>query len=62
MINTQLKPTRAEETKGDFIYRIITEKGEYYEGEPVHLYAELEYVGIVMKSLSIMQLHHFIFR
>jgi len=35
----------AEVTQGDFVYRLVTEKEEYTEKEPVVLYAELEYIG-----------------
>ncbi|XEC97275.1 hypothetical protein AB6A23_12400 [Paenibacillus tarimensis] len=35
----------AESTEGDFIYRLVTEKEAYHEGESVKLYAELEYIG-----------------
>ncbi|MED4534259.1 hypothetical protein ABET51_10720 [Metabacillus fastidiosus] len=37
--------TKQEVTEGDFIYRLISEKGEYAENRPVKLYAELEYIG-----------------
>lgn len=37
--------TRKEIIEGDFIYRLVSEKGEYVEKEPVKLYAELEYIG-----------------
>jgi hypothetical protein len=32
-------------TDGDFVYRLVSEKGTYQDGEDVKLYAELEYVG-----------------
>lgn len=35
----------AEETKDDFIYRLVSESGEYPDGEAVKMYAELEYIG-----------------
>ena len=37
--------TKAEVTEGDFIYRLVTEKAEYSENEPIKIYAELEYIG-----------------
>ncbi|MBM7573668.1 hypothetical protein [Aquibacillus albus] len=37
--------TTDEETEGDFIYRIVTEKGEYRNNETVNIYSELEYIG-----------------
>jgi hypothetical protein len=37
--------TRAEVKEGDFAYRLVTEKAEYTENEPVKIYAELEYTG-----------------
>ena len=36
---------KSEVIKGDFIYRLVTEKEHYDEGENVKIYAELEYVG-----------------
>lgn len=36
---------RAEVTEGDFVYRLVSEKNIYADGEKVELYAELEYVG-----------------
>lgn len=38
--------SQAESRDGDFIYRLVTEKERYHTGEPVKLYAELEYVGL----------------
>ena len=35
----------AEETKGDFVYRLATQEREYVKGKPVKIYAELEYIG-----------------
>ncbi|WP_314000845.1 hypothetical protein [uncultured Paenibacillus sp.] len=35
----------AEVTERDFVYRLVSDKKEYVEGEPVLIYAELEYVG-----------------
>lgn len=37
--------SHAESEKGDFIYRLATEKEQYTEGEKVEIYAELEYIG-----------------
>ena len=37
--------TTSETQKGDFIYRISSEQGQYQEGEPIVINAELEYVG-----------------
>ncbi|WP_225223907.1 hypothetical protein [Solibacillus merdavium] len=37
--------TQAEVTEGDFTYRLVTEKAEYSENEPIKIYAELEYTG-----------------
>jgi hypothetical protein len=37
--------TRAEVTEDDFIYRLVTEKGEYHENDSANIYAELEYIG-----------------
>ncbi|WP_223637165.1 hypothetical protein [Planococcus sp. 4-30] len=37
--------SQAESAKGDFIYRLATEKEQYTEGEKVEIYAELEYTG-----------------
>lgn len=41
--------TRKEITEGDFVYRIVSEKDDYVENEPVKLYAELEYIGDMEK-------------
>ena len=41
--------TRKEITEGDFIYRLVSEKDDYVENEPVKLYAELEYIGEMEK-------------
>ncbi|WP_202079055.1 hypothetical protein [Caldalkalibacillus salinus] len=41
----KVEETRVEVTQGDFIYRLVTEKAAYKEGENINLYAELEYVG-----------------
>ena len=43
--NTESVETKVEVTKGDFIYRLVTEKAEYAENEPIKIYAELEYIG-----------------
>ncbi|SEP14745.1 hypothetical protein [Paenibacillus sp. OV219] len=37
--------SKAEFAEGDFVYRIVSEKPVYAEGERVEVYAELEYVG-----------------
>ncbi|GKV67370.1 MULTISPECIES: hypothetical protein [Sporosarcina] len=37
--------TTAEVMEGDFIYRLVSEKDHYGEGEDVKIYAELEYIG-----------------
>jgi hypothetical protein len=37
--------TSIEVSEDDFIYRIVTEKGEYLRNEKVKIYAELEYIG-----------------
>ncbi len=37
--------TMSEVKDGNFIYRLVSEKKEYVEGESVKIYAELEYVG-----------------
>ncbi len=37
--------TKAEVKEGDFVYRLVTEKEEYSEGEAIKIYAELEYIG-----------------
>lgn len=48
--------TEAENKNGDYIYRLVTEKSHYDKGEPVKIYAELEYVGpkeeVVIKHSS----------
>ncbi|MGM0883833.1 MAG: hypothetical protein ACQEXQ_22715 [Bacillota bacterium] len=36
---------KAEVVEDDFVYRLVSEKSVYAEGERVELYAELEYVG-----------------
>ena len=36
---------QAESAKGDFIYRLATEKEQYTEGEKIEIRAELEYIG-----------------
>ncbi|WP_054027693.1 hypothetical protein [Bacillus sp. FJAT-28004] len=36
---------KAETAEDDFVYRLVSEKSVYAEGERVELYAELEYVG-----------------
>ncbi|RAP77320.1 hypothetical protein [Paenibacillus montanisoli] len=37
--------SHAEVAEGDFVYRLVSEKSAYAEGEKVEVYAELEYVG-----------------
>lgn len=37
--------TKAEVKEGDFVYRLVTEKADYNEGEAIKIYAELEYIG-----------------
>ncbi|MGP4071178.1 hypothetical protein ACTWQB_01325 [Piscibacillus sp. B03] len=41
----EVKETESEVQEGDFVYRLVTEKGEYEGGSNVSIYAELEYVG-----------------
>lgn len=41
-----LQTERAETLDGNFIYRLVSEKSHYKEGEPVKIYAELEYIGL----------------
>lgn len=36
---------KADAAEDDFVYRLVSEKSVYAEGERVELYAELEYVG-----------------
>ena len=43
--NTENLETKAEVTEEDFVYRLVTEKAEYGENEPIKIYAELEYIG-----------------
>lgn len=40
-----VQPTISETKDGYFIYRLVTEKEKYAQGEPVKIYAELEYIG-----------------
>lgn len=44
-LNTENLGTKAEVTEGEFVYRLVTEKAEYDENEPIKIYAELEYIG-----------------
>ncbi|WP_332632397.1 hypothetical protein [Halalkalibacter flavus] len=37
--------THAELEEGNFIYRLVTVRGEYNQGDRVTIYAELEYIG-----------------
>ena len=32
-------------TDGDFVYRLVSEKEEYGQGDQVQVYGELEYIG-----------------
>jgi len=41
----EIKQTTDEALSDDFIYRLVTEKGEYKSGENIVIYAELEYIG-----------------
>ncbi|KGX83820.1 hypothetical protein [Pontibacillus marinus] len=41
----EVSNTVAEIKKGDFIYRLVTEKKVYQNNDSINLYAELEYVG-----------------
>src|SRR5690554_5657174 len=41
----EILKTKDEVTKGDFVYRLVSEKDEYQENESVKIYAELEYIG-----------------
>ncbi|HSI66701.1 MAG TPA: hypothetical protein VK947_04740 [Planococcus sp. (in: firmicutes)] len=41
----QVSNPQAEATEGDFIYRLVSEKEQYEQGEPISMYAELEYTG-----------------
>ena len=43
--NTENQETKAEVTEEDFVYRLVTEKAESGENEPIKIYAELEYIG-----------------
>ncbi|MBO8171515.1 MAG: hypothetical protein H0Z33_06480 [Bacillaceae bacterium] len=45
MDDFQVQNTQDEVTEGDFTYRLVTEKKEYQQGEPVRIYAELVYTG-----------------
>lgn len=42
---TKVLNTKDEVNEGDFVYRLVTEKGEYHKNESVKIYAELEYIG-----------------
>lgn len=37
---------QSDAVQGDFIYRLISEKEQYTEGEEIKMYAELEYNGV----------------
>ncbi|WP_153731081.1 hypothetical protein [Sporosarcina obsidiansis] len=37
--------SRVEVVEDDFIYRLISEKEQYHESQPINIYAELEYTG-----------------
>lgn len=43
--NYEVLNTKNEVNEGDFVYRLVTEKGEYHKNESVKIYAELEYIG-----------------
>ncbi|MDG5788637.1 hypothetical protein QA612_14235 [Evansella sp. AB-P1] len=45
LANFEVLQPMDETKKGNFIFRLISEKEEYKEGEEVKLYGELEYVG-----------------
>lgn len=45
VVKEPLIDSKAEVTEGDFVYRLVSEKSVYSEGEKVVVYAELEYVG-----------------
>ncbi|MCJ7842905.1 hypothetical protein MUB24_18885 [Lederbergia sp. NSJ-179] len=40
-----MRHTRDETTQDDFVFRLVSEKEEYREGEKVKLYGEIEYIG-----------------
>lgn len=41
----KVQRTTDEVRKGDFIFRLASEKAEYHTDEPVHVYGEVEYTG-----------------
>lgn len=44
-LNKAARGSQAEMTDGDFVYRLVSEKERYEQGDQVRLYGELEYVG-----------------
>lgn len=44
-LNRAARENHAEVSDGDFVYRLVSEKGQYEHGDQVQVYAELEYVG-----------------
>jgi len=45
----KVKNTNVEVRDGDFVYRLVSDKKEYKEGEALKIHAELEYVGKLNK-------------
>ena len=43
--NYSIQKSKAEVKEDDFIYRLVSEKEEYTDGESVKIFAELEYIG-----------------
>ncbi|SES64207.1 hypothetical protein SAMN05216389_101211 [Oceanobacillus limi] len=43
--NYEVTQTYAETAQGDFVFRLVSGREEYQEGESVQLYGEIEYVG-----------------
>lgn len=41
----KVQQTEDEVKQGDFIFRLVSEKGEYRQDEEVKLYGEIEYIG-----------------
>ncbi|ACX63120.1 hypothetical protein GYMC10_0820 [Paenibacillus sp. Y412MC10] len=44
-LNKAARGSQAEITDGDFVYRLVSEKEEYEQGDQVQVYGELEYIG-----------------
>lgn len=44
-MNKTARGNQAEITDGDFVYRLVSEKEEYEQGDQVQVYGELEYIG-----------------